>query len=342
MTDQPLDTSRPFLGVEAMERGVATEASLRGPRFRRLVHGVYVDAKAPVDARVRAQAAMLVAPAATVVSRHTAAALWGGVAPDDWQTHVTTLRPDAVQRTAAREARSRARGGGPGCSAQARRLLEWGRMDVDGVDSRVSSDRSGITTRHGLRVTTPERTFLDCAEDLDVVELVVLGDSLVHAGVTTPDALVSAAASIGRYRRLARRAAALVRVGVDSAPESRTRMLLTLAGLPEPETDLRFHDADGTVLRRADMGYRRRKVSVEYDGRQHAEDDQQWAGDIRRREEFDGWGWRMVVVTSPGLWVEPETTVQRVATVLSERGERVTARSDEWRRYFGPRHLRSA
>ncbi len=39
----------------------------------------------------------------------------------------------------------------------------------------------------------------------------------------------------------------------------------------------------------------------------------------------------MVVVTSPGLWVEPETTVQRVATVLSERGERVTAPVDRER-----------
>ncbi len=342
MAAGPLDTSRPFLGVEAVARGVVTPAVLRGPRMRRLLRGVYIEAGRPVSDRVRAEAALLVAPPGTVVARHTAAALWGGIAPADWRTHVTTLRPNAAQRLAALGERARVRGGGRGCSSSARGQLEWGRMDVDGVDSRVSSDRAGITTRFGLPATTPERTFLDCAEDLDLVDLVVLGDSLVRAGAVTTDDLVLAAATPGRHRRLARRAAGLVRAGVDSGPESRTRLLVVLAGLPEPETDLRFHDPSGALLRRADLGYRRRRVSIEYDGRQHAEDAAQWSGDIARREQFDGWGWRMVVVTSPGLWVEPERTLERVVGVLRDRGERARVRSDEWRRYFGPRHLRVA
>lgn len=342
MPDRPLDTSRPFLGVEAVARGIVTSAVLRGPRMRRLLRGVYIGADSSVDDRIRAEAALLVAPPGAVVARHTAAVLWGGIAPADWHAHVTTLRPSAAQRLAAREERARLRGGGSGCSSSARRRLEWGRMDVDGVDSRVSSDRTGVTTRFGLPVTTPERTFLDCAEDLDLVDLVVLGDSLVRAGATTRGELVAAASTPGRHRRLARRAAALVRTGVDSAPETRTRLLLVLAGLPEPETDIRFHDDAGVLLRRADMGYRRRRVSIEYDGRQHAQDAQQWAIDIERREEFDGWGWRTVVVTSPGLWVEPERTLSRVVSVLRNRGEPVSTSSDEWRRYFGPRHLRVA
>jgi hypothetical protein len=119
-------------------------------------------------------------------------------------------------------------------------------------------------------------------------------------------------------------------------------MLLVLAGLPEPDVNLVFRDEAGEVLRRADLAYRRARVSVEYDGRQHAADDVQWAGDIARREQFDGWGWRTVVVTSPGLWREPEATLERVVRVLRQRGEHVRVTSQEWRRYFGRPHERTA
>ena len=99
-----------------------------------------------VDDHVRATAALLVAPRGTVVARHTAASLWGGAPPHDWRTHVTTLWPGAAERAAAAEARRRVRGGGRGCSTRARDDLEWGRMDVDGVDARVSSNRAGIVS----------------------------------------------------------------------------------------------------------------------------------------------------------------------------------------------------
>ena len=341
MPSASFDRQRPFLRADGEAAGI-TAAQFRGPRLRRLFHGVYVDASVAVDDLVRARAALLVAPRGTVVARHTAAGIWGAAAPPDWRTHVTTLWPNALERSAAAEARRRVRGGGQGCSARARAELEWGRLDVDGIDARVSTNRTGIVTHRGLRITDPTRTFLDLAADLDLVELVVVGDSLVRAGRVTPGALVDAAAPPGRYRRLARRAASLVRAGVDSPPESRTRMLCVLAGLPEPEVNVVFHDADGLVLRRADLGYRRARVSIEYDGRQHAEDDGQWAGDIARREEFDGWGWRMLVVTSPGLWREPERTLERIATVLRSRGQDVAITSGEWRRYFGRAHERSA
>jgi hypothetical protein len=335
------DPSRPFLRARGEANGI-TAASFRGPRFRQVFRGVWVDAGVTIDVEVRARAALMVAPNDSLVARHTAAALWGGVAPPDWHTHVTTLRPSVAQRAAQRESRRRTRGGGRGCTASARALLEWGRMDVDGVDARVSSNRERVTTLRGIRLTDPVRTFLDLAEDLDLVELVVLGDSLVRAGRTSPADLVAAASTPGRHRRLARRAAALVRAGVDSPQESRTRMLCVLAGLPEPEVNIVFRSPEGQLLRRADLGYRRPRVSIEYDGRQHAADPQQWAGDITRREQFDGWGWRMVVVTSSGLGVEPQQTLLRILEVLRERGMPVRITSDEWRRYFGPRHRRSA
>lgn len=336
MSDAPLDTSRPFLHEVGLAAGL-TAAELRGRRFRTLLRGVHVAADAPVDAWVSGRAALLLAPRGTVLARHTAARLWGAVVPDHWRTHVTTLWPTAAERAEAVDERRRARGGGAGCTAVARRRLEWGRMDVDGVDSRVSCDHAGVTTLRGLPVTDPVRTFLDLAEDLDLVDLVVAGDSLVRAGRVTPAQLLEGARRPGRHRRLARRAAALVRSGVASAPESRLRMLVVLAGLPEPEVDVEVRDEDGTLLRALDLGWRRVRVGLEYDGRHHAENPAQWAADLGRREELDGWGWRLVVVIGPGLYADAERTLRRVVDVLRSRGMDVRVTSEEWRRYFARR-----
>ena len=341
MPSEAFDPRVPFLRAAGEAAGI-TPSQFEAKSLRRLVRGVHVQASAAVDTTLRARAALLVAPNGSAVSRHTAAMMWGGIVPDDWHTHVTTFWPKADERREQARARARVRGGGAGCTSAARRRLEWGRMDVDGVDSRVSSEPWGVVTLRGIRVTTPLRTFLDLAEDLDLVDLVVLGDSLVRTTNLTPAELVKGAASPGRYRRHARRAASLVRAGVDSGPETRLRLLLVLAGLPEPEVNIVIYDRDGVVLRRIDLGYRRQMVGVEYDGRHHAENDEQWAADITRREDFDDWSWRLVTVISPGLWKEPGTTLRRVCHALRQRGLAVQVTSEEWKRYFGRQFGRAA
>ena len=152
---------------------------------------------------------------------------------------------------------------------------------------------------------------------------------------TSPKKLVDAAATYrGKRARLARRAAALVRSGVDSPQESKVRLLVVLAGLPEPTVNIEFRDDEGNILRRLDMGYREPRVAIEYDGRQHAENDQQWQSDIDRREEFDDLEWRFVIVRSPGLFTHPDQTLARIVKVLSKKGMRVRISSNEWRRHF--------
>ena len=158
-----------------------------------------------------------------------------------------------------------------------------------GPHSRVGPGRATTTFRRGLRMTTPEQTFIDLAASLDLVELVVLGDRLVRREVTTPQRLVrSADAWRGHHRELACRAAGLVRAGVDSPPESRLRMLVVLAGLPEPTVNHIVRDPDtGEWLRRFELAYRDLLIAIEYEGRQHRDDDEIWAADIERREELD-------------------------------------------------------
>lgn len=279
-----LNPSRPFLRADGLKAGL-TKHALDGPRYLNLFGSVRVLATVAVDAFLLAQAALLVAPDA-VLSHHSAARLYGAVVPDCPLVHLSTTD---------RERRRRRRG------------LQW----------HVSPTMATQTFR-GLLVTTPAQTFLDLAHQLDLVDLVVLGDSLVHRGRVKPHELATAAEERGSA--LAQRAAALVRSGAESPMETKVRLLLVLAGFPEPRVQLSVRSRDGSIRYRLDLAYPDLRVAIEYDGRHHAEDAHQWGHDIERREWLDGRGWRVIVVRSPDVHATPWATVQRIAEVLTSRG----------------------
>ena len=120
--------------------------------------------------------------------------------------------------------------------------------------------------------------------------------------------------------------------------ESRLRMLLVLAGIPEPEVNRAVRAEDGALLRRFDMCWPGVRVIVEYDCRQHIEREREreWERDLARREEIDEDGWRILVVTSRGIYRDPANTVERVFRVLAARGlAHLPARPDPgWRPHF--------
>lgn len=101
-----------------------------------------------------------------------------------------------------------------------------------------------------LPVTSSEQTFLDLASTWPLVRLVTAGDQFVAQRWTTPERLVTTAAQAsGRGARLARDAAALVRTGVESRMETPSRLLLVLAGLPEPVVNHPVTDGAGRSRR---------------------------------------------------------------------------------------------
>ncbi|WP_156023238.1 hypothetical protein [Terracoccus sp. 273MFTsu3.1] len=278
-----------------------TPWDLRSGRFRRLLRGVYIAASARVTPLVLAEAGLLMVGGDSVASHQTAARVWGGVVPDDGLIHVTCAR----------------RPRGAGLKAHRPKRGQWG------------------TTIAGLAVTTPTSTFLDLSDELGLVDLVILGDSLVRAERVTPRQLVEAAGSYrGRARRLARRAAGLVRDGVDSPMESRVRMLMVLAGLPEPVVNHVVRLPDGRTRWRFDLSFPAFRIVIEYDGRQHAESDEQWDHDIDRREWMDGNDVRLVVVRSKDVYRTPARTLCRITAVMRARGMCVPRLSDEWRLHF--------
>ena len=290
-----------FTRAQAHRAGLSDRV-LQGPRVQRIFRGVYAGADEVLDVRLRARAALLIAPSGAVAARQTAAVLLGGVVPTDTRIHLR---------------------------------LPSGRMRVPGIVDRCRSGPWSPARIGGVPVTAAEDTFLDLVAELGLVDLVVLGDALVRRKRTTPVALVAAAARVsGQHAAVARRAAGLVRAGVDSPMESRLRMLLVLAGLPEPVVNHIEYDDWGRWVRRYDLSFPEQRLAIEYDGRQHAESQRQWERDVDRREELDLDGWRIVVVLAKGIYREPGRTLDRVVAAMRAAGVRGSIRSTEWRLHF--------
>jgi Protein of unknown function (DUF559) len=206
-----------------------------------------------------------------------------------------------------------------------------------GVAAHLGDPAAQTTVWNGVRISTPVQAFLDLASvGVTLVDLVIAGDSLTKANELDPKEFVAAAEAYqGRNARRARRAASLVRAGVDSPMETRVRLLIVLAGLPEPQVNLILRIANGKWRWRFDLCYPEYKLIIEYDGRQHAYDAEQWSHDLERREWLDHDGWRIIVVISDGVYVHPLRTLQRVKAALEERGARVPKSfKQEWTRHF--------
>ncbi len=242
----------PFTIAQARAAGMSV-GELRSGRFERVFQGVYVAAAVPITLAVRARAALLLEPAG-VLSHHSAAVLLGACAPETDDVHLTVQRERRAVRTR-----------------------------VAGLVVHEKQQQA-LRFHGGLPVTTAPWTFLDLAAHLELTELVAAGDSLVRRAGATPDQLAELAeATTCRGVRRARAAAELVRSGVDSPMESRLRMLLVLAGLPEPVVGTDVHFAGGGWLAKPDLHYPAQKIAIEYDGRHHLDDPRQWRRDIARR-----------------------------------------------------------
>ena len=222
---QPFDAGQPFTRADARAAGLPL-SELVGRQYRRIFHDVHVRTGTRLDVHVRARAACGLNGDGAYASHATSAEIWGGVVPDPGPVHVSV--PDGKPRS-----------------------------ERQGIVAHRAGVDSDVRTRRGVRVSAPAQALLEMARDgVHLVDLVVAADSLVRAGALDLDTLHAAAARwTGRGARVARRAAAMTREGVDSPMESRLRMLIVLAGLPEPEVNHRLRDEVGTTVMRVDLCY---------------------------------------------------------------------------------------
>lgn len=122
--------------------------------------------------------------------------------------------------------------------------------------------------------------------------------------------------------RKARLALEQARVGSDSAPETKLRLALENAGLPEPQLNMPTELRAG-VVRQPDLAYPEQKVAVEYDGEGHSEA-AQIVRDIAREEDFSRAGWTLVRISKRHMQDEARAAVAKVRSALLSRGRRPT------------------
>lgn len=290
----------PFTAASAADLGL-TAAALRGPAVRREHHGVYVEAFVEPGVEVSVAAARLVLPEDALLDGVSALHALGVTVADPRSLRFVSTHPHQVRRRSI-----------------------W-----------VRRTRSLPCAHTDNACVTPAEAFVSAAQELDLVDLVAAGDWLVRLGHVVPaDLRKAAAAHRGRGAVLARRAAGLVREGVDSPQETRLRLCLVLAGVPEPQVNpLVF--VGGRVVGRVDLFLDRWRIAIEYEGDQHRTDLRQWNVDIRPSEQLIADGCPVVRVTAERMR-HPRAVVAVVARALRQAGWDGSdpVFSEEWHRLF--------
>lgn len=300
---RPPDRREPFTTADWVRSGRPID-KLRGKDFERIFRGVWIQRDA-IDIDTRIKAALAIHPDSAIASHFSAGRLHEFPLPEHCFEHVMVFDPDD-------------------------------RRFRPELKSHVAVRRRRTVRIRGVVTSDLMSTFVDLAGYLGLVDLVVIGDWIVRHRPLTPSQLVEACrASEEHHAGAAAYAAGFVRAGVDSPMETRLRMLIVLAGLPEPQVNHIVRFADGAWRRRYDLWYPEVHLVVEYDGRQHAEDPEQWETDLTRREEFDDEGIRVLVVTAAGVYRHPLRTLQRVRRQLVLRGYGPVPRIPrDWEQYF--------
>lgn len=156
----------------------------------------------------------------------------------------------------------------------------------------------------GLPVCAPTEAWVQLALDLTLDELIEVADHLLTVSPLLPEPTRRLMERrIGSRRQggaLLRAALEAARCPVLSPGETRVRLLLVRAGLPEPECDGEVHDEAGACLGKPDLMWRHQRVGLEYEGAGHALPKQMRA-DIERYERFRDEGWTIVRASSDDL-----------------------------------------
>lgn len=288
---RPLPSSiaqRPFTIGEGAHFGVS-RARLQRPGLSRTTYGAR-SLIAPADVWDHVAGVVVALPRDVAVSHATAARLWDLPVPTRWSRAELVHTMRTSDRTPLRRR---------------------------GVRGHRGLELRRVETQRGIRLVSAADTWCDlAAASWDLDDLVVVGDALVNwrHGIR-PDVLDAAIAkrSAARGVEVMRAARALLRRRSESPMETRARLLFARAGLPEPELNEEIHhSADSQWLATGDFVWREQRVVGEYAGDQHRTDPRQWRGDVKRREDLEDDGWRMVVFTSEDIFARPSVLLSRL------------------------------
>lgn len=194
----------------------------------------------------------------------------------------------------------------------------------DGVRGRrLQIDATDVEARHGIRLTSPSRTWCDLAPELTLAELVAAGDHLIFHERPMVTRAELAAAVDGhpgrRWRSKLRRALELLDDRAESPRESMLRVILVTHGFPAPRANVNLYDESGRFVARVDLLFEEYREVLEYQGDHHRTDVFQWRRDLSRKAEIESLGFHVTEVTADDL-VDVASLLRRLERNLRRRG----------------------
>ncbi|GAA1890927.1 hypothetical protein [Williamsia serinedens] len=288
------DLSRPDL-PDHIARTDRASRDLRRDMVR-LHRGVFADPRVTLTATDRIRAAHLGAGPGSVIAGRSAQFLHG-VAYPDVDGDVEIIRDLRGQ--------GRRRSG-----------IHVIRTDQLGPDDIVEID--------GMPVTSLVRTAFDLGRRRP--DWLALGHLDDMARTTALDAHALWAytrdhAHTSGIRQL-RELVGLVDAGAESPGESWTRLIMHRHELPRPETQIEVFDEFGVLIGRFDLGYRRYKVGIDYDGVEHHSSDEQRAHDAHRDSGVRRRGWIPLRTGAAAIVENQFAELAKIERALVSRGWR--------------------
>lgn len=312
---RPLPAGALLTRDDWLARGMSTRR-LTGPDLTRVYPRFHTPTAAPATLNALCHALQTSVLPNAAISHSTAAALFGWPLPWWWERGIgllvesahragdgllvpsTPASPTVAGGTALRPATWR--------PPPLHCCIPPGGRHSAGPHVTVHRMRPGRTVLwSGLRVCHPVDVLCQIAPTLPADDLVAVIDHLLGPGSllpgVTPGSLAAALDERRGQHGVPAVSAALpeARCGVESAGESRTRLLLLRAGFPEPEVNHRVADPDRAGRsRRIDLAYPRLLIGIEYQGDIHRTSREAWRYDEARRDSLASVGWVLRYVTA--------------------------------------------
>lgn len=176
--------------------------------------------------------------------------------------------------------------------------------------------RLPLVDRGQVWAVDPAETAIEVARGAASVDVLAVLDAARRSGVTA-EALAGAlelaggATGISQVGRLLEHADPRA----ESAMESRTRFRVLEAGLPKPDLQIIVAISPG-VFRRLDLGWRRRRVGLEFDGPGPGTVGGALAGDRMRHRQLRSAGWTVLYATAADIVDDSEPLIRRLRPLL--------------------------
>lgn len=199
------------------------------------------------------------------------------------------------------------------------------------IGHRADIPQEHLWTWHGMPLTSPAWTWTDLALTGSLLEGLILADRVIRSGraefgerpeaLASPRQLQQALRQRGRANgvRTAAEALGLARDGVDSPQETRLRLMMHHAHLPEPEVNEWLCDGAGRRVVQPDLSLPAWRLAIQYDGEDY-HSGEQMRKDVRRTERTEALGWKELRITRDHMRDAGQGAVAKIERELRARG----------------------